>query len=115
MLRTVEWCKIAGFEPWWRRLAREATEDVVYGGFEGISGAFWLFAMCRSDDALGLIPKALDHALVQIAVPRVPGQLPWRATPGGNVSHASNNIAYASAIVFAERRLQHPTDLAEKA
>jgi hypothetical protein len=45
MLRTVEWCGIGGFEPWWRRLSRRTSSDFIDGGVEPGSLVYWLFAM----------------------------------------------------------------------
>ena len=117
MLRAVEWCQIGGFEHWWQRLARELAEDVLRGGgFEGMAGASWVFAMCRSDYALELMPKALKSELDRISISGVPAGRPWEdaeAAPRG--TSLGSNIVCASAIVFAEHRLSHDSGWAADA
>ena len=117
ILRAVEWCQIGGFEHWWQRLAREMTEDVLRGGgFEGMAGASWLFAMCRSDYALELMPKALKSELDRISLSSVQAGQPWEnaeAAPSG--TSLPSNIVWASAIVFAEHRLPHDSGQAAEA
>jgi hypothetical protein len=45
MLRTNEWCGLAGFEPWWKQIAKNVQE----GAFSGGSNLFFLFNMYRSE------------------------------------------------------------------
>jgi hypothetical protein len=107
MLRAVEWCRIGGFAHWWERLAREASQDVALG-YEGVAGAFWLFAMCRSDYAVKDMPNVLQRALNTIAVQRVNRRPPWQDESYDEVLRKltiSDSIPCASAIVFAEHRL----------
>ena len=61
ILRCVNWCQIGGFDQWWQRLARETTENLTQGWFDDIAGAYWLFAMCRSEDALALMQIGRAH------------------------------------------------------
>jgi len=117
MLRAVEWCQIGGFAHWWERLAREASEDVS-SGFQRVAGAFWLFAMCRSDYAVKHMPKVLKRALDAIAVPRVNGRPPWRDESHDEVLRKitiSDSIPCASAIVFAEHRLHYESGFKDEA
>jgi hypothetical protein len=76
MLRTVEWCGIGGFEPWWRRLARQTATDFIDGGVEPTSLAYWLFAMSRSQLAIKIMPRALKLALDSVELVRT-GSHPW--------------------------------------
>ena len=97
--------------------ARELAEDVLRGGgFEVMAGASWVFAMCRSDYALELMPKALKSELDRISISGVPAGRPWEdaeAAPRG--TSLGSNIVCASAIVFAEHRLSHDSGWAADA
>jgi len=108
MLRTVQCCQIAGFDLWWQRWARETREDVFAGCYGGdISGALWLFAMCRSDLALSMLPTALRHVFDTVVNSRIRAPLPWQDPDARTAaSIPSDHIPCASAIVFAEHRLQ---------
>jgi hypothetical protein len=119
MLRAAEWCQIGGFEQWWERLAQEAIEDMMLGGgFEDVVRAAWLFAMCRSDYAVKLMPKALHRALDGVAVRRVGGRLPWQTVDleevPGKITIV-DSIPRASAIVFAEHRLHYESGFKDQA
>ena len=75
-----------------------------------------MFAMCRSDYALELMPKALKSELDRISISGVPAGRPWEdaeAAPSG--TSLGSNIVCASAIVFAEHRLPHDSGLAAEA
>ena len=69
MLRTVEWCKIGGFNDWWRRLAENVYEMTIKGGIDPIPASFYLFSVCRSDFAIELMSKTLVKLLEAIDLP----------------------------------------------
>jgi hypothetical protein len=77
MLRTVEWCGIGGFEPWWQRVAKSAREMVLKGGVEPLRACFWLFNMCRSPYAIHLMPRVLDRCLEGIEFNDEFQRVPW--------------------------------------
>jgi hypothetical protein len=128
MLRTVDWCGIAGFEPWWRRLAQSRKEKQLQGGLEeSAAAAYWLFNMVRSDFAIKLMPGVLDGYLQYIGFVGLDKHLPWVfdgplrriGTDASKVTHDTRmgnrgpacqeqHLAYASALVFAHHRL--PSD-----
>jgi hypothetical protein len=109
MLRTVEWCGIGGFEPWWRRFAKEHTRNLSLGGLEPLPLSFWLFNMCRSGYAISLMPKALAKALDALEVSDYGQTHPWtfrrEYDPPGDppVDH----IPFACSIVFGNAILRH--------
>src|SRR3984885_16086353 len=119
MLRAVEWCRVGGFEHWWERLAQDAIEDMMLGGsFEDVSRAFWLFAMCRSDYAVKLMPKALHRALDGVGGRRGGGGLPWQTVDLEEVPGKitiRDSIPWASAVVFAEHRLHYESGFKDQA
>jgi hypothetical protein len=103
MLRTVEWCRIAGFKRWWKRLAQEIRDDALDGGF---GNALWLFAMCRSDLAQSMLSIPLRRAFENLTSPRFLAPLPWQIEREGRRGCAIvDDIRHASAIVFAEHCL----------
>ena len=120
MLRTVDWCGIGGFEPWWRRLARRTVSDFIDGGVEPGSLVYWLFAMSRSQLALKIMPKALKLALDSIELVRT-GSHPWTHSdpnsrhPGTKVYVYGEfeDLAHASALVFANYTLKPFTERSE--
>ncbi len=109
MLRTVEWCEIGGFDPWWRRYAKEQTTNLTLGGVEPVPLSFWLFNMCRSQYAISLMGKALGNALDVLEVSDYGQTHPWtfhrEYDAAGNppVDH----VPFASAVVFANVFLRH--------
>jgi hypothetical protein len=62
MLRTNEWCRLAGFEHWWKEIAKGVQESAFSGG----SNLYFLFNMCRSDLAIHLMNDELSLALRSI-------------------------------------------------
>jgi hypothetical protein len=119
MLRTVQWCKIGGFDLWWHRLAKFDYELTVQLGVDPLPAVFYLFSMCRSDYALELMPRALNRILEAIEIPDNQQTYPWRRwriqdPPPGPFDHFS----YAASLVFANERLQvahSKTDLLNQA
>jgi hypothetical protein len=114
MLRTVETCGVGGFEKWWRRMARETTTAFVEGGLDRGPLVYWLFAMCRSELAIKLMPKAMHLALENIEIVRR-GLHPWtEAIPVARVPRKTYDYKYAdiddlnhaSTLVFANHRLR---------
>jgi hypothetical protein len=103
MLRTVDWCGIAGFEQWWRRLAQSRKEMLLQGGMEEpVTAAYWLFNMARSDYAIQLMPRVLEGYLESISLAGPNKRQPW-VFPGS--AGLEEHLAYASALVFAQNRL----------
>ncbi len=121
MLRTVEWCGIGGFEPWWKRLARRTASDFIDGGVEPGSLVYWLFAMSRSQLGIKTMPRTLKLALDNLELVRT-GSHPWthwdpNAHRGGtkkNVYEEFEDIAYASAIVFGNYSLRPSSERSEE-
>lgn len=113
MLRTVEWCDIAGFDEWWERLARITAQDVILGGIDPALGIFWLFGLSRSNYAIKLMGRALDRALEAIELmPQHHQTYPWRILresiiKGKQTNYLVDHLPYASALVFANYRLRH--------
>ena len=60
MLRTVEWCAIAGFDAWWERMARHERESILHGGVAAPAALYRLFNLCRSDFAVNLMGGILN-------------------------------------------------------
>ena len=117
MLRTVEWCGIGGFEPWWKRLARQTTADFIEGGLDPGPLIYWLFAMSRSRLASKIMSRALNLALDNLELVRT-GSYPWTQLgptsrrPGKAndfVYEQFEDIAHASALLFATYLLR-PTN-----
>jgi hypothetical protein len=113
MLRTVEWCEIAGFDEWWERLAHNTLMDVVQGGIDPGPGSFWLFYLTRSNYAIELMNRALERTLEALELNLLSGEsYPWRVQrvselKGKEVYSIADHIPHASTIVFANHRL-HP-------
>ena len=106
MLRTAQWARIEGFEPWWRRYAREVRQGIAQGGLAVLPGAYYLFGLCRSDYAIDLLGDALAHGLWALAVGEVDAEKGWRVireTPDKVCTTGSAVVA--AAIVFAASRV----------
>jgi len=103
MLRTVDWCEIAGFDAWWHRL-----EQMLKGStFSHESTKLlpnWLFNMVRSDYAIKLIRRVLERyvELISSSGPNKPEPWMFRADGSGSVEE---HFSHASTIVFAHHRL----------
>jgi hypothetical protein len=107
MLRTVEWCGIAGFEQWWRRLAQSSKEMQLQGGMaESAHTAYWLFNMVRADYAIQLMPGVLDGYLESIGFVGLNKRQPWVFDSSRGSVCLDQHLAYASAFVFAHHRLR---------
>jgi hypothetical protein len=103
MLRSVEWCEVRGFEPWWRRLAADYKEKWLQGGMaESVEAAHWLFSMARSDYAIQLMPEVLLGALNYIGLPSRDHGESWILP---DPSEIAEQVDRASAILFAHHRL----------
>jgi hypothetical protein len=122
MLRTVDWCGVGGFDPWWRRLARRTTGDFIDGGVEPGSLVYWLFAMSRTQLAIKIMPRALKLALDNIELVRT-GLHPWTHwEPNAHRRRGTNeyvyeefeDMAHASAIVFANYSLRPSNERPEE-
>jgi hypothetical protein len=112
MLRTVEWCGIGGFEPWWKRIAKVANELVLRGGREGLTDCFWLFNMCRSPYAIRLMPRVLERCLDTLELCDTYQRFPWIQTaergqiPQKRLCHIEH-IYYAASVAFCRSILRH--------
>ena len=116
MLRTVEWCGIGGFDPWWKRYAKEQTRDLTLGGAEPLPLSFWLFNMCRSEYAISLMRKAFGRALDALEMSGHNQAHPWTFHRGYDPpgDPPVDHIPFASSIVFANlilRRGEPESDL----
>jgi len=77
MLRTVEWCRIGGFDEWFERFAIESRKDVVQGEVEPLPGSYWLFALCRSNYARRLMGATLERVVDILELPSSFGPHQW--------------------------------------
>jgi hypothetical protein len=114
MLRTVEWCKIGGFDHWWNSLSRGILEGVYQIGVDPVPSSYYMFDMCRSDYALELMRKALGSMLDALAVPEHDQSCPWRRRNLDNPREVADHFPYAASIVFATQRVcpsTHETEL----
>jgi hypothetical protein len=105
MLRTVEWCGIGGFEPWWKRSAHSAKESVLKGGMDSLGACFWLFNMCRSRYAVSLMPRVLDRCLETLELCDEYQTAPWiQTTERGEIPHRKlchiAHMYYAASVAF---------------
>ncbi len=97
MLRTVDWCKISGFEQWWRLLAQRRKEKLLGSGIEKPEHAlYWLFGMVRSDYAVELMAETLTEYL--------------DALSSGASNERLSGVLHAAAMVFAHHRLKDDSD-----
>ena len=109
MLRTMDWCEIAGFDLWGCRLAKARKERLLKRGIEEPSyTAYWLFNIVRSDRAIELMGHVLAGYLEAISLVNQDAQQPWVFE---NVHEG--HIPYASAITFAHYRLNSRNSDAE--
>jgi hypothetical protein len=118
MLRTVEWCGIGGFEPWWKRLARRTTRDFLEGGLDPGLLVYWLFGMSRSPLAIKMMPRAMNLALENMELVRI-GSRPWtvwdpntrrKGKPTEFVYQEYEHLAWASSLIFVNYRLRRPDE-----
>jgi len=112
MLRTVEWCKIGGFDEFWEDKSKETFNEIVRNGIsDKKSVCFWLFWMCRSDYAIELMPKPLEKFLEAIQLVDFGKEFPWEdalveAKKGKNVSCDIDYLALAATLIFVTARLK---------
>jgi hypothetical protein len=107
MLRTVDWCEIAGFDSWWHRLEQRLKENTFsYEGTNLLPN--WLFAMSRSDYAIKVMRRVLERhlELISLAGPNKPE--PWMMRSSSTSGCVEQHLSHASAIVFAHHRLRTP-------
>jgi hypothetical protein len=100
MLRTVSWCGIGGFDPWWKRLAKETASLFSYGGIERPAVGFWIFSMCRSEYAISLMPKTLKRALDDFELADYRQVSPWAFDYKADLP-AVDHIPAAASIAFS--------------
>jgi hypothetical protein len=106
MLRTVDWCAIAGFDSWWHRLEQRLKENTFW--HEGTNLLpNWLFAMARSDYAIKTMRRVLERHLEFISVSGPNKPEPWIVRNSGSAC-VDQHLSHASAIVFAHHRLTTP-------
>lgn len=108
MLRTVQWCDVGGFDEWWTRLARLEYEAAIKAGVDPIPASFYLFAMCRSDYAIELMPRTLRRILEAIELADYGETWPWRRSKWEEPPRIADHLAYAATIVLANERLRPP-------
>ena len=94
MLRVVDWCAMRGFEAWWRRLAKEATEEFFMGAPEPLWLMWWLAAMVRAEKAFTLMPKLLKHCLEVIRLSGRRTGKAWVMNPARPGKRAADNYEY---------------------
>jgi len=104
MLRTAEWCEIAGFDSWWHRLAYRLKEN-AFSREDANLRPPWLFNMVRSDYAIKLIPHVLDRYLEDVSISGPDKPAPWIVPQTETSDCLEQSLLHASAIVFAHHRL----------
>lgn len=123
LLRVVEWCGVTGFDSWWRRLTREAREDILLGGPDPEHLVWWLFDLSRSGYAIELMGPTLIRALDVVSVTTNFRRQPWiyghdkRRKDGFREYVFDEDLAYASALAWCTKRLSPNTggDLVDSA
>jgi len=105
MLRTVNWCGVGGFEPWWRRLAKETARLFSYGGMDRPALSFWIFSMCRSDYAVTLMHATLKRARDNLKLLDYGQPSPWTFDFAVR-KPAAEHIPAAASLVFSNLILQ---------
>lgn len=118
MLRVVHWCAIGGFEPWWRRVAKEATQDFLTDPPEAPWLIWWLLVMARADKALATMPKALSHSLDVVRLSSRWNSKPWlmntaRPVKSPNAGYeypTLTNLLFTSCLAFCLMRLGKDSD-----
>jgi hypothetical protein len=118
MLRTVEWCGITGFAPWWNRLANEEQEAVLRGGVSGVQAVYRLFNLCRSDLAIKLMGQTLIRVLEACEIPESRRDAPWsffcqRNHKGKDRYLLLKHYACAAMLAFSRLRLMAGTERPE--
>jgi hypothetical protein len=104
MLRTVDWCEIAGFDSWWHRLEQRLKENTF--SHEGTNLLpNWLFAMARSDYAIKAMRRVLERHLELISISGPNKPEPWMVRTSTTSVCVEQHLSHASAIVFAHHRL----------
>jgi hypothetical protein len=103
MLRTVDWCEIAGFDPWWHRLEQRLKESTFSPEGTNLLPN-WLFAMARSDYAIRVMRRVLERHLELISISGPNKPEPWIVRNRGS-GCVEQHLSHASAIVFAHHRL----------
>jgi hypothetical protein len=104
MLRTVDWCEIAGFDSWWHRLEQRLKENTF--SHEGTNLLpNWLFAMARSDYAIKVMRRVLERHLELISISGPNKPQPWMVRTSTTSGCVEQYLSHASAIVFAHHRL----------
>ena len=107
MLRTVDWCEIAGFDSWWHRLEQRLKENTF--SHEGTNlMPSWLFAMARSDYAIKVMRRVLERHLELISLSGPNKPEPWMVRTSSTSGCVEQHLSHASAIVFAHHRLTTP-------
>lgn len=107
MLRTVEWARIGGFDPWWRRLKKTLTQSVLTGGAEPHWATAYLFNMCRSNYAIQLMGQTLLRMLEVTELQRDDDD-PWADFKARRARSPIRvmNFEYASSLIFSTLRLR---------
>jgi hypothetical protein len=119
MFRAMEWCRIGGFDRWFRRIAKNLENNVIRGEVDADWAIAYLFNMTRSTAALSMVEKALNRMLEMVELDR-DGDFPWVLPPSRPFSdaHPIEDLSYAGALIFAAvrlRGLQFKSPLIDKA
>lgn len=101
ILRAVEWCEIGGFDPWWKRWAKELRQGVD-SGLDKLLGSEWLFNLCRSDFAISIAGVSLEQYLFQLQTLEMFSRSPWEVS---SERGKTDSPAIAAAILFITHKL----------
>lgn len=109
MLRVSQWCKIAGFEGYWKRLINDIELSAPYYTESRYEAIQRLYALCRSEYAIELMRDRLSVLLDILLIPQDQNiQHPWQYLYSGiNSSDVGlkSSPFIAAGLVFAIIRL----------
>lgn len=101
MLRTVEWCKIRGFDQWWEKMGKEIKESSYSGGSHPLA----LFQYARADYAIRTMGDGLRVALDAAETMPSYRKDPWLPSRVETDMNLGCAVPTAASIVFAHKRL----------
>jgi hypothetical protein len=67
MLRVVQWCKLSGFEGYWKRLIQDVEINVPFDIQDKFQRIQWMYSMCRCEYAIELMYNKLS-LLIEILI-----------------------------------------------
>jgi hypothetical protein len=108
MLRVDEWCSVAGFDQWWKRLARQDFENIALGGFNALPGVLYLFSQARSPLCRAVLKRSLDRMLEAAEISTVPGHDPWQHFRPFKQPRTETSVAHLASVAFAQVMLRGP-------